>query len=670
MMKSPSIAIIVTPLLSLAIDQIQNLARSSSLKAVTIDSTQSASLVKMSVESLKNGEARILLISPEKICSRHFLEEIVPSLPPIAYAAIDEAHCISEWSLNFRPSYLKLNRILRNQLGVKSIMALTATATNQVEKDVCSLLSIQSKDGVLRSSSCIRSNLHLSLCDSSLGDKFAKLLNLLKEDAKLIDCKSIIIYCLTQHQTEVASSYLRNNGIQCQSYHAGKPTSERESVQDRFMSGKLKIVAATVAFGMGLNKTDVDCVIHFNLPRSISNFVQEVGRAGRNGKDAYSLVFLDSSDFETLFSLAHADSVDSNKVIQLCRKVFGPKKETTTTSTKEPPISLKTMSVEDSEREFDMKESVLTTILTILESWELVSLLPQLASNCKVRFLKTDPQILASQHKSVKWVLENGSPDQGSYQFDLCRFANVCWEMDSVAARQFWFDLEHKQNEISFSTSGKSFCYVLTAKSTSSNFSVDSTAQKIHEKLQQLEKCRRDATIHTWALFYDCLITYSSLYTEEKKSTLFDSNNKAMENALRSELERYFIEIRDENVGFENNNNNNNEKKKDENGEESKKSTTTSVRTIKSRALEPNPSRISVLKGDIRMFLKENSGNPNLTPRRVARIFHSIDSPVFTSATWHLNKHWGRARDIDFNIVLKVCYLFVFYVLIFSFFIF
>lgn len=229
-------------------------------------------------------------------------------LPPIAFACIDEAHCVSQWSHNFRPSYLMICRVLRESLGVKTVLGLTATATRATKNSIIDHLQIPDGDRGVISDVPLPDNLLLTVSKDSARDQ--ALLGLLQSD-RFRNCDSIIVYCTRRDECERVAALLRTSlkseapvvetskkrkrgDFQAEPYHAGLSASRRRAVQNRFMSGELRIVVATVAFGMGINKADIRAVVHYNMPSSFESYVQEVGRAGRDGLEAHCHVFLDS----------------------------------------------------------------------------------------------------------------------------------------------------------------------------------------------------------------------------------------------------------------------------------------------------------------------------------------------------------------------------------------
>ncbi|XP_040278638.1 ATP-dependent DNA helicase Q4 [Bufo bufo] len=355
-MRSPCITLVISPLVSLMDDQVSGLP--SKLKAVCIHSNMTRAQRETAMDKVKQGKVHVLLLSPEALVGGGRAgTSCLPSadqLPPVAFACIDEVHCVSEWSHNFRPCYLRLCKVLRERLGVRCLLGLTATATLSTAQDVARHLEVPDVEGVPVRLAAVPPNLHLS---ASLDrDRDQALVALLKAE-RFGSLDSIIIYCTRREETQRLAAMLRTclQGVtvtktaddggdasqdrkkiqarkkirrplkwMADSYHAGLSSAERRRVQNNFMSGQLRIVAATVAFGMGLDKSDVRGVIHYNMPKNFESYVQEIGRAGRDGKDAHCHLFLDpeSQDLDELRRHVYADSVDYFTLKKLVQRVF------------------------------------------------------------------------------------------------------------------------------------------------------------------------------------------------------------------------------------------------------------------------------------------------------------------------------------------------------------
>ncbi|XP_025758314.1 ATP-dependent DNA helicase Q4 isoform X2 [Oreochromis niloticus] len=360
--RSKCITLVISPLVSLMDDQLSGLP--AKLKAACIHSNMTMKQREAAIEKVKSGQVCLLLLSPEALVggggSGSGCLPSAQELPPVAFACIDEAHCVSEWSHNFRPCYLRLCKVLRERLGVRCLLGLTATATLSTALDIAKHLEISDQDGIAVRSAAVPPNLNLSV--STDREKDQALVSLLKGDR--FGClDSIIVYCTRREETvrvaallrtclqgvllkenkkSTSSSQSENNPVgqrkkelarkkirkplkwQAESYHAGLSGSERRRVQNNFMCGELRIVVATVAFGMGLDKSDVRGIIHYNMPKSFESYVQEIGRAGRDGEPAHCHLFLDpeGGDLHELRRHIYADTVDYYTVKRLVQKVF------------------------------------------------------------------------------------------------------------------------------------------------------------------------------------------------------------------------------------------------------------------------------------------------------------------------------------------------------------
>ncbi|XP_071957699.1 ATP-dependent DNA helicase Q4-like [Antedon mediterranea] len=506
--RSHCLTLVISPLVSLMEDQVIGLP--GCLQGARLHSNMAKSQRERVVKEIIEGKVQVLLISPEAVVGGGGGGGCLPplhQLPPIAFACIDEAHCVSEWSHNFRPSYLMVCKVIRERFGVQCLLGLTATATMSTAMSVVSHLGID-EDAVVRGRS-VPNNLKLSVSKDENRDK--ALVELLQGD-RFKNLDSIIVYCIRRDQTEKVASVLRtclpdgkrkkdpepeedpekvekapddilenvekeeafeggkkqrkgktkkevNEEVMApeeiqenveeeeiykqekevtkggkrkqkkqkekkkrtkasaedpeeveiqkeeevgkdekkkrkgkkkaekkvkkpkkptykttikpyerpdinsvESYHAGMTASERRKVQNAFMSGSIRIVVATVAFGMGLDKSDVRAIIHYNMPKSFESYVQEIGRAGRDGKPAHCHLFLDSQgrDLSELRRHTYANTLDRFTLKKLCRKVFSPCRCKEKARARQAAKELKNFQEEDDEDYMMIPDEVLS----------------------------------------------------------------------------------------------------------------------------------------------------------------------------------------------------------------------------------------------------------------------------------------------------------------------
>ncbi|XP_063155824.1 ATP-dependent DNA helicase Q4 isoform X2 [Candoia aspera] len=356
--RSPCITLVISPLVSLMDDQVSGLPRC--LKAVCIHSNMTKAQREAAMERVKAGKVQVLLLSPEALVggglSRASCLPAADQLPAVAFACIDEVHCLSEWSHNFRPCYLRLCKVLRQRLGVRCLLGLTATATVSTAQDVAHHLGIPEGEGLAVRSVAVPPDLCLSV--SADRDKDQALVSLLRGE-RFGSLDSIIVYCTRREETTRIAAFIRTcfQGVKLRTppreeeedhlpgkrkkakakksirrplrwiadaYHAGLSATERRRVQNSFMSGQLRVVVATVAFGMGLDKSDVRGIVHYNMPKNFESYVQEIGRAGRDGKPAQCHLFLnpEGEDLHELRRHIYADTVDFFTIKRLVQMVF------------------------------------------------------------------------------------------------------------------------------------------------------------------------------------------------------------------------------------------------------------------------------------------------------------------------------------------------------------
>lgn len=392
----PGLTLVISPLLALMKDQIDGL-RAKGIEAERLDSSLDEEDYRRVTADIREQRVKLLFVAPERLANERFLNLIRGQR--ISLLAVDEAHCISSWGHNFRPDYLKLASAAKT-LNMERVLALTATATPQVAKDIAEAFGIQDEDMV--NTGFYRSNLelHVTACrgDERLG--------LLTDRLKSRPAGPTIIYVSLQRHAEELAESLSNAGFQAVPYHAGLAAEKRVATQDAFMRGEIPIICATIAFGMGVDKADIRYVYHYHMAKGYESYMQEIGRAGRDGQLSICELFACPDDCTTLENFVYGDTPDPTSITALVSELLDHGNAID-------------IAVHDLSKRFDIRQLVVNTLLTRLELEGIIraegpyygnirfapkgdsrSILAEYPAN-QASFLK---QIFAACSKAKKWI--------------------------------------------------------------------------------------------------------------------------------------------------------------------------------------------------------------------------------------------------------------------------
>ena len=311
----PGITLVVSPLISLMKDQVGALNQAG-IHAAFLNSSLSMGQYRKALDLAREGRYKIIYVAPERLETEGFLQFALSPGVNISFLAVDEAHCVSQWGQDFRPSYLKILSFLEKLPRRPVLGAYTATATVEVKEDVLNILNL--RDPLAVTTGFDRANLFFGV--KKPRDKYRELESYLREKEKKMPGSSGIVYCLSRKSVEEVCYQLREAGYSVTRYHAGLSDTERRQNQDDFIYDRRRIMVATNAFGMGIDKPDVRFVVHYNMPKNMESYYQEAGRAGRDGEPAECFLYFGAADQRTnRFLIEHGE--DNQELDEETRRI-------------------------------------------------------------------------------------------------------------------------------------------------------------------------------------------------------------------------------------------------------------------------------------------------------------------------------------------------------------
>lgn len=369
----PHLTLVVSPLLALMNDQLSFL-KQQGIAAASIDSTLTAEQSRDVMSDVRSGKIKILMVSVERFKNERF-RSFIQSVS-VSMLVIDEAHCISEWGHNFRPDYLKLPAY-REELKIPLVLLLTATATRKVKKDMAKKFAIHESDIV--QTGFYRPNLDLSVIPVSAEHKDEMLNHVVSQQQG-----AGIVYVTLQHSAEQVAEFLRSKQVNAMAYHAGLPSDLRQQIQSDFMQGEIQVVVATIAFGMGIDKSDIRFVIHYDLPKSIENYSQEIGRAGRDGYQSRCITLANLDGLNTVENFVYGDTPELSGIDYVINSIRS-----------ECQNSQWELQVLGLSNDSNIRQLPLKTLLVQLELLGVLRPLYAYFAEFKIKLLKSEDDILA-----------------------------------------------------------------------------------------------------------------------------------------------------------------------------------------------------------------------------------------------------------------------------------
>jgi ATP-dependent DNA helicase RecQ len=376
------LTVVISPLIALMKDQVEAL-EARGIAAARLDSSLTPAEAAGVYESIHTGRLKLLYIAPERLTSEHFVARL--SRAKVAMMAVDEAHCISEWGHNFRPEYLRLSHVAK-ELGISPVLALTATATPAVASDIRRAFDIAEADHV--QTSFRRPNLSYRVTPCADRERLALLTSRLQSQQG-----ATIVYVTLQKMAEEVANHLQKSGLNALAYHAGLPDEQRHAAQDAFMTGRVDTIVATIAFGMGIDKADIRGVYHYNLPKTLENYAQETGRAGRDGQPSVCELLACGDDRISLENFTYGDTPTLESLRQLLGELFSPGVSPACRRSEQRQGEFD-LSLYELAQATDIRPLVIETVLTHLELGGIIRPLGSFYAGYQFRLLEPESALL------------------------------------------------------------------------------------------------------------------------------------------------------------------------------------------------------------------------------------------------------------------------------------
>lgn len=616
------LTVIISPLISLMQDQILNLSKH--LNGVYYDVSMSYEDYQELCTNVKDGSINLLFTSPESLVANRNLKDLLKN-SYIPFICIDEIHCLSEWSHNFRPSYLQICDFIRKELNVKCILGLTATATIKTIEEIKLQTNISSENIIKNNK--LPDNLLLSIsCDKN---KEKGLIDFLKQSNAVES--NTIIYCTRRDQTERLATMLRMNftGQIAEAYHAGLTPAQRKRIQKAFLTGKLKIIVATVAFGMGINMSNVKTIIHYNMPICIENYTQEIGRAGRaKGDQARCHLFLDKNNVNELNDIKkfiYSNDYDQSTIKKFLNKIFIPCKATNLQCKHDNLVP-----IDELVSYLNLSLESIQTLICYLNNECGIKLI---SSTCfsEIQVTSYDDRVFNCPKHEVIQILKDLTMTTNHVKISdiLSRLKQKINYFELVRVLKT-FEYESRKNvKISFQNSS---LYLTHDCLKNENFSdnLDRLFDILLEKvLIQNSFCKKNFLLLFKLLNENSFKTVNNMF-DQREDVVFDKSE-----CLKIQFNDYFSNTLNlDNLNF-----------KDLND----------YYVTSSNSQTDGFIDLERLRSMINNFVAVYGGNDlKLNGRLIANIFHGIQTPNYPANIWSSNKNFWRAGlDFDYELVLK-----------------